>query len=188
MRWRQAGHRPREVALDDAPEAAALEHDQPSLDAVLEALSHLTFNQRAALVMRELEGRSCSEIADTIGLSVSAVEALLFRARRNLQLKRKALGVLGAAPLPGSLTSAFGLGGGGAAAVGGAAVGADVTLKTVALLAAGAITAGAVAVAGPIRHHHAPAQPARALPVVTHAPSAGKPASSRQPPQGRTPP
>src|SRR6266513_5220247 len=77
MRWRQAGHRPREVALDDAPEPAALEHDQPSIDAVLEALSHLTFNQRAAIVMRELEGRSCSEIADTIGLSVSAVEALL---------------------------------------------------------------------------------------------------------------
>jgi RNA polymerase sigma-70 factor (ECF subfamily) len=185
MRWRQAGHRPREVALDDAPEAAALEHDQPSIDAVLEALSHLTFNQRAALVMRELEGRSCSQIADTLGLSVGAVESLLFRARRRLQLKRKALGVLGTAPLPGSLTSAFGLGGGGAAAVGGAAVGADVTLKTVALLAAGAITAGAVAVAVP-RHHAA--QPSRALQLLAQTPRARTPASPTKRPQARAQP
>src|SRR5205823_6400885 len=176
MRWRQAGHRPREVALDDAPEPAALEHDQPSIDAVLEALSHLTFNQRAAIVMRELEGRSCSEIADTLDLSVGAVESLLFRARRSLQLKRRALGVLGTAPLPGSLTSAFGLGGGGGAAVGGAAVGADVTLKTIALLAAGAITAGVVGVTVPARHH-AYAQPSRALQLLARTPSAKATAS-----------
>jgi len=176
MRWRQAGHRPREVALDDAPEPAALEHDQPSLDAVLEALSHLTFNQRAAIVMRELEGRSCSEIGETLGLSLGAVESLLFRARQRLQLHRRALGVLGTAPLPGSLTSAFGLGGGGTAAVGGAAVGADVTLKTVALLAAGAITAGAVAIAVPARHHGY-AQPPRALQLLAQTPSAKTPAS-----------
>jgi RNA polymerase sigma-70 factor (ECF subfamily) len=170
MRWREAGNRPREVALDDAPEPAAPEHDRSSLDAVLEALSQLTFNQRAAIVMRELEGRSCSEIADTLGLSVSAVEALLFRARRSLQLKRRALGVLGTAPLPGSLTSAFGLGGGGAAVVGGAATGADLTLKTVALLAAGAITAGAVAVSGR-EHANQAARPSRALPIA-HAAAA----------------
>jgi RNA polymerase sigma-70 factor, ECF subfamily len=185
MHWRQAGHRPREVALDDAPEPAAPEHDPPSIDAVLEALSHLTFNQRAAIVMRELEGRSCSEIADTLGLSVSAVEALLFRARRSLQLKRKALGVLGTAPLPGSLTSAFGLGGGGAAAVGGAAVGADVTLKTAALLAAAAITAGAVAVAVPKRHH---AQPSHALQLLAQTPSEKTPASPAKRPQARAHP
>ena len=27
MRWRQAGHRPREVALEDVPEPVALEHE-----------------------------------------------------------------------------------------------------------------------------------------------------------------
>src|ERR1043166_4957654 len=96
MRWRQAGHRPKETPLDDAPVPVALpQDDQPNLDDVLRALSRLSFNQRSALVMRELEGRSCNEIAETLGLSVSAVEALLFRARRRLQIERKALGSAG---------------------------------------------------------------------------------------------
>ncbi|MDQ2910790.1 MAG: RNA polymerase sigma factor, partial [Actinomycetota bacterium] len=128
MRWRQAGNRPREVALDEAPEPVALDHERPNLHEVLTALTRLTFNQRAALVMRELEGRSYLEIAGVLGISVSAVEALLFRARRRVQLQRKALGVLSTAPLPGSLTSFLGAGGG-AVAAGGAAIGADLVLK-----------------------------------------------------------
>jgi RNA polymerase sigma factor (sigma-70 family) len=142
MRWRQAGSRPREVALEEAPEPVALDHERPNLDAVLGALAHLTFNQRAALVMRELEGRSYQEIAGVLGVSNSSVEALLFRARRRLQLERKALGVLSTAPLPGSLTSFLGAGGG-AVATGGAAIGADLVLKAAAVVVAGAVTAGA---------------------------------------------
>src|SRR5213079_391463 len=136
MRWRQAGHRPHEVALEDAPEPVALEHDRPSLDDVLRALSCLSFNQRSALVMRELEGRSCKEIAKTLGLTVSAVEALLFRARRRLQIERKALGILGTAPLPGQLAGALGIGGGGggAASTGLAALGSDAVLKAATVL------------------------------------------------------
>src|SRR2546429_5406502 len=72
MRWRQAGHRPREVALDEAPEPITLDRDQPDLSELLNALGRLTFNQRAALVQRELEGRSCKEIAETLGVSVSS--------------------------------------------------------------------------------------------------------------------
>ena len=142
MRWRQAGSRPREVALDEAPEPVALEQDRPNLDAVLTALARLTFNQRSALVMRELEGRSYQEIAGVLGVSSSAVEALLFRARRRLQLQRSALGVLSTAPLPGSLTSFLGAGGGTVAA-GGATIGADLVLKAAAVVVAGAVTAGA---------------------------------------------
>jgi RNA polymerase sigma factor (sigma-70 family) len=141
MRWRQAGSRPREVAFDEAPEPVALEHERPNLDEVLAALARLTFNQRSALVMRELEGRSYQEIAGVLDLSVGAVEALLFRARRRLQLDRKALGVLSTAPLPGSLTSFLGAGGG-AVAGGGATVGAGVVLKAAAVVVAGAVTAG----------------------------------------------
>jgi hypothetical protein len=91
--------------------------------------------------MRELEGRSYQEIAGVLDLSVGAVEALLFRARRRLQLERKALGVLSTAPLPGSLTSFLGAGGG-AVAGGGAAIGADLVLKAAAVVVAGAVTAG----------------------------------------------
>jgi RNA polymerase sigma factor (sigma-70 family) len=142
MRWRQAGSRPKEVAFDEAPEPVAPEQDRPDLAEVLTALSQLSFNQRAALVMRELEGRSYQEISEVLGVSVSAVEALLFRARRRLQLKRNALGVLTTVPLPGSLAGLFG-GGGGVAAAGGAAFGADLVLKAAAVVAVGTAVAGA---------------------------------------------
>jgi RNA polymerase sigma factor (sigma-70 family) len=139
MRWRQAGARPREVALDEAPEPSTLDQERPDLELVLTALARLSFNQRAALVMRELEGRSYQEIAEVLGVTVSAVEALLFRARRRLQVHRKALGVLTTVPLPSSLSSFLGGAGGGAVAAGGAAV----VLKAVAVVAAGALATGA---------------------------------------------
>jgi len=142
MRWRQAGSRPREVALDEAPEPVARDDEQPKLDDVLTALAALSFNQRAAIVMRELEGRSYQEISGVLGVSVSAVEALLFRARRNLQVRRGALGVLTTVPLPGSLVSFVG-GGGGAAVAGSTVFGADLMLKAAAVVGVGAATAGA---------------------------------------------
>jgi RNA polymerase sigma-70 factor, ECF subfamily len=147
MRWRAASHRPKEVALDEAPEPAANPtDDQPNLDEILQALARLSFNQRAALVMRELEGRSYKEIAQVLDVSVGAVEALLFRARRHLRLQKRSLGVLSTAPLPASLASSLGIGGaasgGGAAVAGGAALGGDLILKAAALVAVGAMTAG----------------------------------------------
>jgi len=180
MRWRQAGHRPREVALEDAPEPVALEHERPSIDDVLHALSRLSFNQRSALVMRELEGRSCKEIAETLSLSVSAVEALLFRARRRLQVERKALGVLGTAPLPGSLASALGIGGGGggAAASGLTAFGGDAVLKAAtALVVMGATASGVIAIARPTPTYR-PATP----PAATQAHKAVTPARAKRAP------
>jgi RNA polymerase sigma factor (sigma-70 family) len=141
MRWRSAGSRPREVTLEDAPEPASPDDEQPDLDEVLTALAALSFNQRSAIVMRELEGRSYQEISGVLGLSVSAVEALLFRARRNLQVRRRSLGVLTTVPLPGSLASFIG-GGGGAVVAGSAAVGADLLLKAAAVVAVGVATAG----------------------------------------------
>jgi RNA polymerase sigma factor (sigma-70 family) len=173
MRWRQAGHRPREIALEDAPEPVAPDRDnQPNIDDVLRALSRLSFNQRSALVMRELEGRSCKEIAEVLGLSVSAVEALLFRARRRLQIERKALGVLGTAPLPGQIASALGIGGGGGGAIasGLAALGSDAALKVgTALFIAGATASGAVALTRPAPTYR-PATP----PAATHVKHANK--------------
>jgi RNA polymerase sigma factor (sigma-70 family) len=88
QRFRAQSRRVHEVGIDEdiadhfvAPE----DDDAPSLQDVRRALGHLAFNQRAALVMRELEGRSYAEIADLLGLSVSAVETLIFRARRALR-------------------------------------------------------------------------------------------------------
>jgi DNA-directed RNA polymerase specialized sigma24 family protein len=52
---------------------------------VRRALGRLPFDQRAALVMREVEGRTYGEIAQIIALPVSAVETLIFRGRRELR-------------------------------------------------------------------------------------------------------
>src|SRR5204863_2249397 len=86
QRFRQSQRRPNEVALNESL-AEAMEHDEDVVSAedLRRALGHLAFNQRAALVMRELEGRSYQEIAEILGVSVSAVETLIFRARRALR-------------------------------------------------------------------------------------------------------
>jgi RNA polymerase sigma-70 factor, ECF subfamily len=144
MRWRQSGRRPQEVPLESAPEPAAPEHDgTTSLDEVLTALARLPFNQRAAIVMREVEDRSYAEIAEVLGVTVPAVEALLFRARGSLRARRSAIaGTLGFVPLPASLGSFFGGGSGGLIAAGGAAVGSEVALKVAAVVATGVVAGG----------------------------------------------
>jgi RNA polymerase sigma-70 factor, ECF subfamily len=85
QRFRQSQRRPAEVELNEELAEAMVEEDAISAEDIRRALGHLAFNQRAALVMRELEGRSYQEIAEILGLSVSAVETLIFRARRALR-------------------------------------------------------------------------------------------------------
>ncbi len=85
QRFRQASRRPHEVAYEEELAEAVAPEESPSAQDIRRALSHLAFNQRAALVMRELEGRSYNDIAGILDLSVSAVETLIFRARRALR-------------------------------------------------------------------------------------------------------
>jgi len=85
QRFRQSARRPSEVAFDGDIADTLVDEEQPSGEDIRRALGHLAFNQRAALVMRELEGRSYAEIADILDLSTSAVETLIFRARRALR-------------------------------------------------------------------------------------------------------
>src|SRR5438034_589547 len=86
QRFRQSQRRPNEVAFnEELAEAPLEEEERVGAEDIRRALGHLAFNQRAALVMRELEGRSYQEIAEILGLSVSAVETLIFRARRALR-------------------------------------------------------------------------------------------------------
>jgi RNA polymerase sigma factor (sigma-70 family) len=152
-RYARASRRVKEVPLEDHVEQLALPEDErPNVEGVLRALGRLPFNQRAALVMRELEGRSYVEIADTLEVSVSAVETLIFRARKALRLRASSLRVLTVVPLPGSLSQLFqggglvagsgaAVGAGGGAAVGaggGAAIGTGVLTKVAVVLIAGA--------------------------------------------------
>jgi RNA polymerase sigma factor (sigma-70 family) len=85
QRFRQSARRPSEVSFEDDIADSIPDDDTPSGEDIRRALGHLAFNQRAALVMRELEGRSYVEIAEILDLSTSAVETLIFRARRALR-------------------------------------------------------------------------------------------------------
>jgi RNA polymerase sigma-70 factor, ECF subfamily len=85
QRFRQSARRPSEIAFEDDLADTIVDEDAPSAEDLRRALGHLAFNQRAALVMRELEGRSYAEIAEILDVSTSAVETLIFRARRALR-------------------------------------------------------------------------------------------------------
>jgi RNA polymerase sigma factor (sigma-70 family) len=146
----RASRRPREVPLDHVVRDVPVpESERPNLRAVLEALGELPFNQRSALVMRELEGRSYEEIAEMLGVTVSAVETLIFRARRSLRLRKDALRGLALVQLPASLQTF-----GGPLAGGSAVFGGGVVLKAAAVVAA-VIAGGATieAVQSQATHH-----------------------------------
>jgi RNA polymerase sigma factor (sigma-70 family) len=138
-RYSRVSRRVKEVPLEEHLDQLAVpEEERPNVAGVLRALGRLPFNQRAALVMRELEGRSYLEIADTLGVSVAAVETLIFRARRSLRVRTAALRSILAVPLPSSLTQL--VGGGGAAAAGG--IGAGLLIKTAVALVVGGLATG----------------------------------------------
>jgi hypothetical protein len=73
------------VPFDEDVGELVAEHEGPTAEDLTRALKHLPFNQRSAPVMRELEGRSPREIAEELGVTLSATETLLFRARRSLR-------------------------------------------------------------------------------------------------------
>jgi RNA polymerase sigma-70 factor (ECF subfamily) len=54
-------------------------------DAVRRALLDLAPRQRAALVLREVQGLSCTEVARALGISGAAAKMLLFRARERFR-------------------------------------------------------------------------------------------------------
>ena len=170
-RYARAKRRVKEVPLEEHVDQLAVpEAERPNVEGVLRALGRLPFNQRAALVMRELEGRSYAEIAETIGVSVPAVETLIFRARRSLRVRASELRSLGTVPLPKSLTQLFGGGGAvatGGAVIGGAAViGSGLIAKATVALIAGVVATG-VSWTQIVRATTAPSKPA-AQGTVTH--------------------
>jgi RNA polymerase sigma factor (sigma-70 family) len=181
-RYSRISRRVKEVPLEDHVEQLALpEEERPNVEGVLRALGRLPFNQRAALIMRELEGRSYAEIADALDLSVSAVETLIFRARRSLKIRTAALRSILTVPVPSSLAQFFD---GGTAAVGG--IGAGLVAKAVLALVAGAIATGVAsdgkngaAVASP-----EDAAPAAAQPLVAKSVAVRRVATPG--PRGRT--
>jgi len=151
----------RNTALNDlrdrAPEAAELSEALPGgrsaaaeaeareeLAELMERLGALPEPQRAALVMRELEGLSHEEIAAALGVSGGAARQAIYRARAAL---REGLGLLVPLPVVRALAengdAALGAGAStaGGAALGGLGGGA-VKAGVATLLVAGAVGAG----------------------------------------------
>jgi RNA polymerase sigma factor (sigma-70 family) len=128
-RYREHMRKPQEVALDPDFAAALTEIEDPTAGEITAALRRLAPNQRRVIVLREIQGRSYAEIAQEMELSLSAVETLIFRARRSLReeleaadrapvtrQRRRGFFLL---PLPGfsKLSFGFSLGRAGAAAL-----------------------------------------------------------------------
>jgi RNA polymerase sigma factor (sigma-70 family) len=130
---------------------------------LMRRLQSLPEAQRAAIVMRELEGLSHGEIASALGVSDGGARQAIYRARRSL---RDAAGML--LPLPllkallaGAAASPAVEAAAGAAGVGGAA-GAGVALKAAAatVLVAGAVGTGVAIDQNQNRQSRQAAQPA----------------------------
>jgi RNA polymerase sigma factor (sigma-70 family) len=88
-RFRRDRARPRVVELDDRLPRLEPDEDSPSIGELLTALAKIPPQQRQAIVLREFEGRSYAETARILGVTTSALESLLFRARRSLSEKLK---------------------------------------------------------------------------------------------------
>ena len=84
QRFRQQQSRPRQVELDHDLPTLEADDDGPSIEDLVRALQRIPETQREALVLREMEGRSYKEISAILEVSETALESLIFRARRSL--------------------------------------------------------------------------------------------------------
>lgn len=145
--------------------------------ALRDALGELPERQREALVLRDLLGLRATEVGRALGLSVPAVEALLFRARRTMRARlAPVLGGAIAVPLAlrDSLALAipgFATGGGVGIAAGtgaGAGVGTGLLAKVASTPAAAkvAATVAAVATAGTVATVESDRGPVSRAPVA----------------------
>jgi RNA polymerase sigma factor (sigma-70 family) len=127
------------IAGGDSP-AETLERREELTD-LMHRLQSLPEPQRAAIVMREMEGLSHEEIAAALGVSGGAARQTIHRARQAL---RNGAGMLIPLPLLKALLAAGSMGTAEVAAGAGGTVGAGVAIKavTATVLVAGAVGAG----------------------------------------------
>ena len=101
QRWWKRWRRHAPISIDDtAPNGMRLvevSDSRPSPESVCaqaemerevqKALSALTFEHRVVVVLRDIEGLSYEEIAETLGLSLGTVKSRLWRARAEMKTK-----------------------------------------------------------------------------------------------------
>ena len=162
--------------------------EREQLRELVDRLRALPERQRAAIVMRELEGLSHGEIAAALGLSGGAARQVIFRAREAL---RGGAGMLVPLPLM-RLLLEYGpeaTAGAGVLAAGGAAGGAGTALKAGAVAA---IIAGSLGTGIALQRDHGNADQANAA-TLSDSPrpsraarAVGRPASAQDGPLGRS--
>lgn len=84
QRFREELSRPRQALLGEPVAEDVSEDETPSIGELMAALRQIPPTQRQAIVLREFEGRSYREMAEILGVTTSALETLLFRARKSL--------------------------------------------------------------------------------------------------------
>jgi RNA polymerase sigma factor (sigma-70 family) len=170
-----------DISLDDASGAAlaASAADGPAASferseqfrATVQALQALPEHQRAALVLRELEGRSHEEIADALGVTKGSARQHLMRARTAM---RAAVTAITPYPLIVRLAELLAAPGGAGWVDAAAGAGAGATL---AKLTAGVVATGALVGAGVqtehVVHHHGSEKAAKATDAPARKPVRG---------------
>jgi RNA polymerase sigma-70 factor (ECF subfamily) len=102
LRWWRRRHKAQQVSLEDAPHGDLPEQRHSSMpDRVLQqrevagrvwgALDKLPFDQRAVIILREIDGLSYEEIAASLDVAVGTVKSRLARAREELRHALKAV-------------------------------------------------------------------------------------------------
>lgn len=70
---------------DQLPEQKLLQEERTGM--IRDAINLLPENQRSAIILREYEEMDYKEIATILGLTVSSVKSLLFRARQSIKIQ-----------------------------------------------------------------------------------------------------
>lgn len=76
-----------EAVAEEGPNVEERYEKKRTARVVREAVDGLPGKQRMALVLSKFDGRSYKEIAEIMGVSLSSVESLIYRAKRNLRKK-----------------------------------------------------------------------------------------------------
>ncbi len=76
----------RPIKDENSKDDASFEQEERKT-VVKKAVNELPERQRIALILSKFEGKSYKEIAQIIGVSLSSVESLIFRAKENLRKK-----------------------------------------------------------------------------------------------------
>jgi RNA polymerase sigma-70 factor, ECF subfamily len=143
------------------PDAHALAVGRQEAGELRDALAELPPQQRAAILLREVRGFSYEEVASTLSVTPAAVESLIFRARRSLQLRlREALAAFSPGMAWRNLAARIGGGAAGPAAAKAAAVGVGAAVITGGALVGPRVAglghaprSGPAASAGTVEHH-----------------------------------